>query len=127
MINAFKAVYDHWESIKKAFQTDGIIGGLKRLGIVLMDALLKPLQQILDLASNFANISFFSFSFCAILPFLIALICPHAVLLCILKHDISISPQLAGYRLCLSIIKSVMSLYTLLINVLVSFLNSASL
>ena len=28
MINAFKAVYDHWESIKKAFQTDGIIVGL---------------------------------------------------------------------------------------------------
>lgn len=56
MINAFKAVYDHWESIKKAFQTDGIIGGLKRLGIVLMDALLKPLQQILDLASNLPGI-----------------------------------------------------------------------
>lgn len=56
MINAFKAVYDHWESIKKAFETDGIIGGLKRLGIVLMDALLKPLQQILDLASNLPGI-----------------------------------------------------------------------
>lgn len=46
VINAFKSLYDHWESIKKAFQTDGIIGGLKRIGIVLLDALLKPLQQV---------------------------------------------------------------------------------
>ncbi|MBS7334246.1 MAG: tape measure protein [Weeksellaceae bacterium] len=52
VINAFKSLYDHWESIKKAFQTDGIIGGLKRIGIVLLDALLKPLQQILEMASK---------------------------------------------------------------------------
>lgn len=52
VINAFKSLYDHWESIKKAFQTDGIIGGLKRIGIVLLDALLKPLQQVLEMASK---------------------------------------------------------------------------
>jgi TP901 family phage tail tape measure protein len=46
IISAFKNVYDHWDSIKKAFQTDGIIGGLKRLGQVLLDVLLKPIQQI---------------------------------------------------------------------------------
>lgn len=49
VINAFKSIYDHWDSIKKAFQTDGIIGGLKRIGMVLLDVLLKPLQQILEL------------------------------------------------------------------------------
>ena len=48
VINLFKSLYDHWESIKKAFQTEGIIGGLKRLGWVVMDALLKPFQQILE-------------------------------------------------------------------------------
>jgi phage-related minor tail protein len=52
VISAFKSLYDHWESIKSAFQTDGIIGGLKRIGIVLLDALLKPLQQILELAAK---------------------------------------------------------------------------
>ena len=51
VINAFKSIYDHWESIKTAFQTDGILGGLKRIGIVLLDAVLKPLQQILELAA----------------------------------------------------------------------------
>lgn len=48
VINLFKSLYDHWESIKKAFQTEGIIGGLKRLGWVILDALLKPFQQILE-------------------------------------------------------------------------------
>lgn len=52
VINAFKSIYDHWESIKKAFQTGGILGALKRIGIVLLDTVLKPLQQILELASN---------------------------------------------------------------------------
>ena len=51
VISAFKSIYDHWESIKTAFQTDGILGSLKRIGIVLLDAVLKPLQQILELAA----------------------------------------------------------------------------
>lgn len=52
IIVAFKLLYDHWDSIKQAFQTDGILGGLKRIGIVLMDVLLKPLQQVLELIAN---------------------------------------------------------------------------
>ena len=51
VISAFKSIYDHWESIKTAFQTDGILGGLKRIGLVLLNAVLKPLQQILELAA----------------------------------------------------------------------------
>lgn len=53
VISAFKSLYDHWESIKQAFQTDGILGGLKRIGIVLLDAVLKPMQQILETIANF--------------------------------------------------------------------------
>ena len=52
VINGFKSLYDHWESIKKAFETEGIIGGLKRLGLVLLDALLKPFQQILEIVDR---------------------------------------------------------------------------
>lgn len=52
VISAFKSLYDHWDSIKKAFQTDGIIGGLKRIGLVLLDALLKPMQQLLEVLAN---------------------------------------------------------------------------
>lgn len=49
IIGAFKSVYDHWESIKKAFQTEGILGGLKRIGQVILDAILKPLQQLFEM------------------------------------------------------------------------------
>ena len=53
VISAFKSLYDHWESIKQAFQTDGILGGLKRIGIVLLDAVLKPLQKILEVVAEY--------------------------------------------------------------------------
>lgn len=46
VISAFKNIYDHWDSIVQAFKTDGILGGLKRIGVVILDVLLKPLQQI---------------------------------------------------------------------------------
>lgn len=49
VIGMFKSLYDHWESIKKAFADGGILAGLKRIGIVLLDALLKPIQQLLSL------------------------------------------------------------------------------
>ena len=48
VILVLKTLYDHWDSIKQAFQSEGILGGLKRIGIVLMDAILKPLQQIFE-------------------------------------------------------------------------------
>jgi len=52
VISAFKSIYDNWDMIKKAFTTDGIIGGLKALGAVLLDLVLLPMQQILSLMSN---------------------------------------------------------------------------
>lgn len=53
IIAAFKSVYDHWDSIKNAFKDDGIIAGLKRIGLVLLDAVLKPLQQMLEGLASF--------------------------------------------------------------------------
>ncbi|TGN26744.1 phage tail tape measure protein [Empedobacter tilapiae] len=53
VINAFIAIKDHWDSIVEAFKTDGIIGGLIRIHIVLMDRFLKPLQQILETIQEF--------------------------------------------------------------------------
>lgn len=52
VISAMRQLYDHWESIKKAFQDGGIIEGLKRLGIVLIDVLIKPIEQILGLMTR---------------------------------------------------------------------------
>lgn len=52
VIVALKLIYDHWDSIVNAFKSDGIMGGLKRIGEVLMDVILKPLQQVLELLAN---------------------------------------------------------------------------
>ena len=48
LISAIMSIYSHWKSIEDAFQSDGIIGGLKRIGIVLLDTILYPLQQAME-------------------------------------------------------------------------------
>jgi len=52
LISAFVLVHKHWDSIVNAFKSDGIIGGLKRIGIVLLDVLLRPLEGILKVAAK---------------------------------------------------------------------------
>lgn len=52
LVNAFMIMKKNWQSITDAFKGEGIIAGLKRIGIVLLDTLLYPLQQALELASN---------------------------------------------------------------------------
>ncbi|WP_291121407.1 phage tail tape measure protein [Empedobacter sp. UBA7248] len=56
VINAFMAIKDHWDSIVEAFKVggiNGIIGGFMRIRIVLIDAFLKPLKQILETIEQF--------------------------------------------------------------------------
>jgi TP901 family phage tail tape measure protein len=52
LINGFMTIKKHWDSITSAFQSDGVIGGLKRIGQVLLDVLLYPLQQMLEILSK---------------------------------------------------------------------------
>ncbi|MGV0922426.1 hypothetical protein [Empedobacter tilapiae] len=52
VISALKLIYDHWDSIVKAFKSDDITSGFKRIGIVLLDLVLKPVQQLLELISH---------------------------------------------------------------------------
>ncbi len=52
VISALKLIWDHWDSIKKSFQDGGIIGGLNRIGQVLFDVLLQPIEQLLNLLSR---------------------------------------------------------------------------
>lgn len=52
LIGAFMSIKDHWDSIVKAFSGDGIIAGFKRIGIVLLDVILKPVQQLLQLIAK---------------------------------------------------------------------------
>lgn len=45
-------IRDYWASITDAFTSGGILSGLKQIGLMLLDTILYPLQQILELASN---------------------------------------------------------------------------
>lgn len=60
VISAFMLIRTHWDSITEAFQNGGIIGGLKRIGIVLLDVFLKPLQQLLEKLSSIPYIGKFA-------------------------------------------------------------------
>lgn len=52
VINLVQSFIRHWDSITEAFQKDGIVGGIKRIGLVILDALLMPVQQLLELLAK---------------------------------------------------------------------------
>jgi TP901 family phage tail tape measure protein len=60
VVNLFMTFRKHWDSIVEAFQTDGILAGLKRIGQVFMDALLYPMQQFLSLISKIPGVGKFA-------------------------------------------------------------------
>ena len=47
IITAFVAIYKNWENIVTAFSSDGIIGGIKAIGLTLANSLLQPIEWIL--------------------------------------------------------------------------------
>lgn len=57
VINAVMAFKKHWSSITEAFSKGGMIAGIKRIGVVLLDALLYPVQQLLKLLSKVPGMS----------------------------------------------------------------------
>ena len=52
----------NWEMISEAFKTGGIIAGLKAIGATILDALLMPLQKILEIASKIPGVGKFAAS-----------------------------------------------------------------
>ncbi len=52
VINLVMSFVRHWDSIVEAFKSDGIVGGIKRIGLVILDSLLMPLQQVLELVAK---------------------------------------------------------------------------
>lgn len=47
VISLVVSFYRNWDMIVKAFKTDGIIAGLKAIGAVLLDAIIRPLRSLL--------------------------------------------------------------------------------
>lgn len=52
VISLIQSFRRNWDMVKKAFQTEGILGGLKAIGRVILDAILMPVQQLLELLSK---------------------------------------------------------------------------
>lgn len=52
VINLVTSFVKHWQSIKTAFTDGGILAGIKRIGFVLIDAMLKPIQALLELLAK---------------------------------------------------------------------------
>ena len=56
IVNLVMTLKSHWDSIVEAFNNGGIIGGIKRIGIVLLDCILKPVQQLLEMIAKIPGI-----------------------------------------------------------------------
>jgi len=52
IISMIQMLRKHWEGIQSAFQNEGIIAGLRAIGIAIIDMVLTPVQQLLELLSN---------------------------------------------------------------------------
>jgi hypothetical protein len=46
------AIIEHWDRIVTAFTNGGMEAGIKAIGVALLDALLRPIQQIYELMSK---------------------------------------------------------------------------
>lgn len=52
IVSIIQNIKKHWDSIVAAFESGGIIGGIKRIGIVLLDCVLSPLSKALEYISD---------------------------------------------------------------------------
>jgi TP901 family phage tail tape measure protein len=52
LVSVIASVWRNWDMIAQGFKDGGILGGLKAIGVTLMDAILYPLQQILSVAAR---------------------------------------------------------------------------
>lgn len=55
LISGIVLIKEHWDSIVEAFKADGMIGALKRVGIVLLDVIMHPLERILGWVANLTD------------------------------------------------------------------------
>jgi len=52
IISLIRSVKDNWKMVSDGFKNDGIIGGVKAIGVVILDAILSPLQRVFEMLSH---------------------------------------------------------------------------
>lgn len=55
MIMSFRR---NWEAIRNAFKTEGFVAGINAIGIAILDSILQPIQQVLELLSKIPGLGF---------------------------------------------------------------------
>ena len=58
LINIVTSFIKHWDSVKTAFTEGGILAGIKRIGFVIIDAMLKPIQALLELLAKIPKLGY---------------------------------------------------------------------
>lgn len=56
MIELIRAIFKHWNAIKEAFKSKGMLGGILAIGKALLDGVLAPLQSLLELIGKIPGI-----------------------------------------------------------------------
>jgi hypothetical protein len=56
LVNMVMSFKKHWDEITSAFKDGGILAGLKQIGLALLDALLYPVQQLLELLGKIPGV-----------------------------------------------------------------------
>jgi hypothetical protein len=56
IISVVKELHDSWGAVVEAFKTDGIIAGFKRLGGVILSAVLSPIQGLLEILAKIPGV-----------------------------------------------------------------------
>jgi len=60
IINLIQSFRRNWDLIKKAFTQEGIVGGLKMIGKTILDSILMPLQQLLEVLASVPGVGGFA-------------------------------------------------------------------
>jgi TP901 family phage tail tape measure protein len=56
ILNVIKELFDNWSAVVEVFKTDGIIAGFQKLGGVILSAVLKPIQGLLEMLSKIPGV-----------------------------------------------------------------------
>lgn len=55
VINLVKSFQRNWDSITKAFKEEGIVSGIKKIGVAILDSVLMPMQQLVEIVAEFTG------------------------------------------------------------------------
>lgn len=60
VISLIQSFRKNWDMITKAFSDGGVLEGFKAIGAVILDAILYPIQQVMELIAKFTGLDFAS-------------------------------------------------------------------